>query len=124
MYALFKAVKYVIEANIPGDFVECGVWKGGSAMLIAHTLMQMKELNRKIYLYDTFEGMPKPRKEDYRLSNEKNEAITAWEKTGKWDYSPLSEVKSNMFSTNYPKENIYFIPGKVEDTIPKTIPTK
>src|SRR3990172_2905041 len=57
MYALYKAVEYITTAKIPGDFVECGVWKGGSAMLIAHTLLSLKETNRKIWLYDTYEGM-------------------------------------------------------------------
>ena len=36
MYALYKAVEYVVEANIPGDFAECGVWRGGSVMVIGH----------------------------------------------------------------------------------------
>ena len=40
MYALYQAVKYVVNKNIEGDFVECGVWKGGSAMLMAATLDQ------------------------------------------------------------------------------------
>lgn len=29
MYALYKAVQYIVDSKIPGDFVECGVWKGG-----------------------------------------------------------------------------------------------
>ena len=57
MYALYKSVEYIIDSNIPGDFVECGVWKGGSTMLIAYTLLELNVKNRKIYLYDTFEGM-------------------------------------------------------------------
>lgn len=35
MYALYKAMLYILENNIEGDFVECGVWRGGSSMLIA-----------------------------------------------------------------------------------------
>src|SRR3989344_5181107 len=41
MYALYKSVTYVIRAGIPGDFVECGVWRGGSAMLIVFTLLRL-----------------------------------------------------------------------------------
>src|SRR6266853_1081015 len=37
MHALFEAVKYVVAAKIDGDIVECGVWRGGSAMVAAMT---------------------------------------------------------------------------------------
>lgn len=69
MYALYKAAEYIVKAKIPGDFVECGVWRGGSAMIMAYTLLQMKETNRKIYLYDTYEGMSEPTEEDKKISN-------------------------------------------------------
>src|ERR1700752_4896457 len=36
--SLIHATKYVIQNNIPGDFVECGVWRGGSMMAVALTL--------------------------------------------------------------------------------------
>ncbi|HMT35418.1 MAG TPA: TylF/MycF/NovP-related O-methyltransferase, partial [Chitinophagaceae bacterium] len=64
MYALYKGVEYVVKNNIPGDFVECGVWKGGSSMLIALTLMKFGVNDRKIWMYDTFEGMSEPGEED------------------------------------------------------------
>jgi len=41
-----------------------------------------------------------------------------------WCYSPLEEVQKNLYSTNYPKEKITFIKGKVEETIPNIIPEK
>lgn len=118
MYALFKAVEYIVKSKIPGDFVECGVWKGGSVMVIAHTLIKHNEINRKIYLYDTFEGMSEPTKED--VSVDGKSAYIYWKKL----QISLDEVKKNVFSTGYPKENLIFIKGKVEDTIPKTIPKK
>src|SRR5262245_39227884 len=37
-YALFQAVRYVVQNRIAGDIVECGVWKGGSMMLVAYAL--------------------------------------------------------------------------------------
>ncbi len=39
-YALYQAVLYIIRKGIKGDFAECGVWKGGSVMLIAYTLLE------------------------------------------------------------------------------------
>ncbi|NIS63360.1 MAG: macrocin O-methyltransferase, partial [Proteobacteria bacterium] len=35
MYSTYKATEYIVHSRIPGDFVECGVWKGGSSMIIA-----------------------------------------------------------------------------------------
>lgn len=126
MYALYKSVEYVVNSKIPGDFVECGVWKGGSSMVIAHSLLKMKEMDRKIYLYDTFAGMSKPGQKDIRISDSLP-VIKIWEKKerknyNEWDFSPLSEVEKNMFSTGYPRNNIIFAKGKVEETIPRTIP--
>jgi len=129
MYALYKAVKYIIESKIPGDFVECGVWKGGSAMIIAYTLLELNETDRKIYLYDTFKGMPKPTKEEIRVSKKANDAISIWQKAktknyNMWCFSPLSEAKNNVFSTGYPINKFVFIQGKVEKTIPEKMPSK
>lgn len=59
-YALYHAILYIIRNGIKGDFAECGVWKGGSAMLIVYMLLDAGITDRKIYLYDTFEGMTKP----------------------------------------------------------------
>ncbi len=66
MYALYQAVRYVVENRIEGDFVECGVWRGGSCMLMAHTLKAMGDTSRTLYLYDTFTGMTRPGEHDIR----------------------------------------------------------
>lgn len=129
MYALYKSVEYIVNTEIPGDFVECGVWRGGSTMLMALTLLEMNETNREIYLYDTFKGMTQPTRYDHLVANNEARAFDEWKKEQKKDYNKLhyaslSEVKNNMALTKYPKNNIVFIKGKVEETIPKTIPSK
>ena len=126
IYSLSKAVEHIVKANILGDFVECGVWKGGSAMAIAYTLIKMGETSRKIYLYDTYEGMPESTKEDKTFYNNKvaKGISNRNRKDKKWLFSPLEEVKKNILSTGYPSKNLVFIRGKVEDTIPKIMPSK
>ena len=47
-YALFQAVKYVVQNKIAGDFAECGVWRGGSMMLIAHALQHFGDTSRQL----------------------------------------------------------------------------
>jgi O-methyltransferase len=128
MYALYKSVEFIINKDIKGDFVECGVWKGGSSMMIALTLLANKTLDRKIYLYDTFEGMSEPTEDDISLK-EKKGAKSFWKKKKKgdinlWCYGGIDEVKANMTKTNYSIENIIFVKGMVEKTIPNVIPSK
>ena len=56
-YSLYKAIQYITKGDIQGDIAECGVWRGGSAMLAALTLIQNNQTHQKMYLYDTYEGM-------------------------------------------------------------------
>ncbi|GAH62376.1 unnamed protein product, partial [marine sediment metagenome] len=128
MYSLFKAIQYVLKNKIPGDIVECGVAKGGSMMLCALTMLKMNNTKKKLYLYDTYEGMSKPTDKDVR-SYDNFPAMDKWKnlqekKINKWSYVPLEEVKKNLYSTGYPREELIFIKGKVEDTIPDIIPDK
>ena len=125
-FALIQAVNYIIKNKIAGDIVESGVWKGGSIMLIAKTLLELKSYDKELYLFDTFEGMPKPT--EFDVSYKDHSAIKEFEdrkidnNSSDWDRIELDEVKKNVFSTGYNKEKFHFIKGKVEDTIPKNSP--
>jgi O-methyltransferase len=57
-------VKQVLVGNILGDFVECGVWRGGAAFLMAELLRQGGVTDRKVWLFDSFEGLPPPEEID------------------------------------------------------------
>lgn len=123
MYSVYKAVEYIIKSGIKGDFVECGVWKGGSAMVMAYALLKFGETKRNIYLYDTYGGMSELTKDDISISG--SSATRLYKKEEKMTLCPpLEEVKRNLFSTRYPKDKLIFIKGKVEDTIPKRMPKK
>ena len=128
MYALYNGMKYVLDNNIEGDIVECGVWKGGSMMLCVDMLLNRDIKDKKLWLYDTFEGMSEPTDKDLHAGFQEK-ALFKWKRRQKstyntWCYSPIEDVKRNMLSTAYPEENINFIKGKVEDTIPGDIPKK
>ena len=123
--ALINATKYVIENDIPGDIVECGVWRGGSMMVIAQTLKQLGSTDRKLYLYDTFEGMSPPTEKD-KLVKSGRSAKAMLEQADKeadiWCYADQKDVANNLRLTGYPESNIVMVKGKVEDTIPATVP--
>src|SRR5690242_7250333 len=50
IYTLVRAIEYIIRNDIPGDLVECGVWRGGSMMAAAITLLKLKSTSRHLYL--------------------------------------------------------------------------
>lgn len=60
---LHRAVRHVVAGGIQGDIVECGAARGGSAALMGLTLQQLKA-RRRIWLFDTFEGLPAPTSQD------------------------------------------------------------
>lgn len=127
-YALYKAIQYLKKHQIPGDIVECGVWRGGSSMIAALTLLALGDTTRRLWLYDTFEGTTEPGEMDVRVYDEK-EAHRIWQQwnrthADRWLSSPLDEVKANMASTGYPAEHLIYVQGKVEDTIPANMPTQ
>ena len=127
--ALKKAVEYIISNQISGDIVECGVWRGGNVMAIAKLLIKANELHRNIWLYDTYEGMSLPSEKDVAtyLSETADSLLqkeSKYDDRSVWCYASLDDVERNMIKTGYPKENIKFIRGKVEDTIPQHMPEK
>lgn len=126
--SLCSAVNYIVGNNIKGDIVECGVWKGGSTMAAICTLKRLKDTSRAIYLYDTYEGMSEPTANDKTFNGtgarELLNTSDRQDQSSVWCVSTLEEVQKNVGSLDYPHALIHYIKGKVEDTIPATIPSK
>src|SRR5262245_11262521 len=130
---LCRSARYVVDNNIHGDIVECGVYKGASIVAIIRTLQDLGK-ERQIWLYDTFEGMPKPEEVDlfYVTGPEHDGGLKSWELTKRddgsggsnWVYSPLEDVVNYVAATGYPVNLLKFVKGKVEDTIPGTVPER
>lgn len=108
-----------VLGKVPGDFVECGVWKGGHCMLAALKMLEAGDF-RDVWLFDTFEGMSKPTDHDYRG---KGSAMRDWEARrhpvsgSQWCRAELADVRSAMQSTGYPMDQVRFVKGMVEDTL-------
>jgi O-methyltransferase len=126
MYALYKSIQYIAQNKIQGDFVECGVWRGGSSMMIALSLLKFGLTDRKIYLYDTYEGMSEPTEADKDFKGETaNTLLKASVKDKEnsvWCLAGIDDVRQNMRFTQYPTELVHFIKGKVEDMLPQQSP--
>ncbi len=126
-YNLFKAVKYVAQNNIEGSLVECGVWRGGSAMLMAYALQYFNDRSRPLYLYDTFDGMTEPDEIDIDFDGRRMREIWEYARQsgGRMGYGgSLENVKENLQRTGYPDHLAHFVKGDVLETIPDTLPEK
>lgn len=124
-FALHNAVRYIAASGIPGDFVECGVHRGASCAVMALTLKALGVSDRRIYMYDTYAGMAEPTEKDVDVHN--TPARVEWQASqqgdhNQWAYCPLPQVQANMRATGYPFDRFVFVQGKVEDTIPATLP--
>ena len=119
--ALCESIRYIDKYKIPGAIVECGVWRGGSMMATAYSLLDLGITDRDLYLFDTFSGMTEPTDVDKERHSQKTADELLGDRSSDESYmvhATLEEVKSNMDSTGYPQERIHYIEGKVEDTIP------
>lgn len=123
LQALIKATRYVAKHAIPGAIVECGVWRGGSMLTVARTLLDCGDARRELYLFDTFAGMSEPGPEDVRRIDG---ATAQWtlEEGGEreWLTAGLERVKQTMNRCAYDPARLRFVAGKVEDTLPGAAP--
>ncbi len=128
IFALIEAVRYLARTGLDGSIVECGVWRGGSMMAVAHTLDRLGRRDVDLFLFDTYDGMTEPTEADvdYRgmPAGPEFSPTQKGADASDWCRAPLVEVEANMIATGYPPEKIKLIKGKVEDTIPGQAPRK
>ncbi len=131
IYNLLQALRHIKQKNIDGDFVECGVWRGGNIILFKKFLEnELKNSNKKIFAYDTYEGMNQPSEEDYNLTSKVSAKILLKKEKNKdsniWGISKIEDVKKNISENVKNLDNINFIKGEVEQTLnsEKNLPLK
>ena len=128
--ALCDGVEHVVRAEVPGAIVECGVWKGGSMMAAALTLLRLGAADRELYLFDTFQGMPPPTREDVFSAYDGYSPMRHWRRRADrgdaresaWHFVSAGEVRAALLSTGYPAGRVHLVEGRVEDTLPARAP--
>jgi hypothetical protein len=129
LYGLYKAVEYVERAAVPGAIVECGVWRGGSMMLAALTLLVTSGATRDLFLFDTYAGLPRP-DDAADVDVWGYPAIDWWlpqrvdDESSRSACAELDVVRANMIRTGYPPERLFFVEGMVERTLPASAPAQ
>ncbi len=114
--SVIDSIRYLSRNQIPGAIVECGVWRGGSSMAAAMTLLQEQDISRHLYLFDTFTGMTAPTDRDVSLDGSFARDHFPRDQAN-WCAADLEDVKRNMAATGFPRHCLHFIVGRVEETI-------
>ncbi len=126
MYALYNAVRHLVAAGVPGDVVECGVWRGGSMQTVARALLEHGDTSRDLHLFDTYEGMPPAGERDVRHDGrpaaELLETLPRDSKT--WAVASLEDVRAGFADVPYPGDRVHFVKGLVEETVPARAPER
>lgn len=120
LFSTILLCKYIITEKIPGDFVECGVWRGGNSILAA-SIFQEYGVKKKVYLFDTFEGMTRPTEFDRQASDglpaEIEFSKSQHHNYNEWCYASLNEVQENFRKAGLLNDNIIFVKGDVLQTL-------
>ncbi|HEX4322833.1 MAG TPA: TylF/MycF family methyltransferase [Acidobacteriaceae bacterium] len=105
-------VKDVLANHVPGDLIETGVWRGGVCILMEAILKLYGAADRRLWLADSFEGLPKP---DGRYAQDSGDTFHRFkESLG----VSLEEVKANFERYGMLAENVHFLKGWFKDTLP------
>jgi hypothetical protein len=130
--ATVEAVRYCVAREVPGAFVECGVWRGGSLLAMLLTLQDLGVDDRDVYGFDTFTGMTEPTAHDTSADGAPP-AIDTWRESRArgerpWaglfgeDVFGLESVRSTLSESGYPAERVHLVEGPVEQTLPGAAP--
>jgi O-methyltransferase len=119
-WEFIRAIRYVEARGIPGDIVECGVWRGGH-LALAGLMRRELGFNRRIYAYDTFAGMTAPTEFDQKAVVEvdtvaKFEALDR-EGHNEWCYASLEDVQQNFARLAGADAELLTIKGPVQETL-------
>jgi O-methyltransferase len=124
LFGLILATRHVARHGIPGDIVECGVWRGGSMHAAARALAAEDDISRDIHLFDTYEGMPPPTDRDLLHDGTPAAELLATRSRDHsvWAVATLEDVQEGFADVPYPRDRIHFHKGLVEETIPDQAP--
>lgn len=106
-------IETVLQDNVQGDLLEAGVWRGGASILMRAVLAAHEVKDRRVFVADSFAGLPKPNSEAYpedKFDDHHEYKILAVSR---------SEVESNFRKYGLLDDQVVFLEGWFKDTLPK-----
>lgn len=122
VFELDQSLEKIVANQISGDYIECGTYRGGLSALMLDNII-FNKLEKKLWVYDTFQGMSEPSEIDISTKNESAlETFTATKnvETGysNWCKATIDIVQSTLSLVHHDyEEHVNLIIGKVEDTL-------
>jgi O-methyltransferase len=110
--SLQHCVETVLAEDIPGDLIECGVWRGGACILMRAVLAAYGDHTRSVWLADSFQGVPRSDPENYKADKEIKVGLA-----GAVLAVPEAEVRANFQRYGLLDEQVRFLPGWFKDTL-------
>jgi len=100
-----------LRRDVPGDFVETGVWRGGTTILMRGVLEAVGDTDRRVWVADSFEGLPVP-----------DERYPADEGLD-WSHVGVLKVDADSVRANFERyglldDRVRFLEGWFCDTLP------
>ncbi len=105
-------IQHVLENNVPGDFIETGVWRGGATIFMRAMLKAFENSTRTVWVADSFQGLPEPDEDTY--PDDKGDTHY----THKELAISLETVKSNFQKYGLLDDQVQFLKGWFKDTLP------
>lgn len=110
---LQDCIETVLGDGVEGDLIETGVWRGGACIFMRAVLAAYGVENRKIYVADSFEGLPEPDTGAFPVDKGDRHHIHTYLAVSK------EEVENNFRKYNLLDDQVIFIKGWFKDTLPQ-----
>ncbi len=107
-----QCMRSVLEEGVPGDFIETGVWKGGTTIFMRGVLRAYGIADRRVYVTDSFEGVPAP--DTTRYPADQGSDFHLWPGLA----VDLATVKENFARFGLLDDQVEFVKGWFRDTLP------
>ena len=102
----------VIDKNIPGDFIETGVWRGGACIFMSAVLRAYGVTDRNVYVCDSFQGLPPPKDHEYPVDRGDTHHTAPFLAVN------LEQVQQNFEGYDLLTDQVKFVKGWFSDTLP------
>lgn len=109
---LRNLVERTLLEGVPGDYIETGVWRGGACILIRGVLAAHGVVNRRVFVADTFEGLPRPNAARYPA--DMRDRLFVFEELA----VSKEQVRSNFARYNLLDQQVVFLKGLFSETLP------
>jgi O-methyltransferase len=109
MDSLQRLLIHIVDHNVEGDFIECGVWRGGASIFARLVWNSYHQNHRVVHVADSFSGLP---------------PSASFLDPGVWDQTPFLEVSLEEVKRHFAHfeladaANVKFIKGFFNDSLP------